>query len=847
MDNCTVSEDYRIFKKKVSAGIMISSRLKKSLIISSAIHGVLFLLFFDFNPVGDTPEAVTTERKIGLDSVSTAPWQDSTVSFDSLFSLLCDTILCDTILVDSLHTADSVSLLMNFLATDSLQQLFWPRWRRNLSPQQYRALAAWLRRYASQENGDSIVGMLEGFRRTMHNRIRRTLDSTENRVDNIAQWKEIIDRLASSLKLRNNRQERTRANSQTTDRLLQDSLLMNLWQKSLLYSLQEAAMQRLREIVQEALLSAAGSYRRQSQSRQRSGSTDASDANGRTPYGATDFNTLFSAALQAAGSRNYSYLTSFFDKNELFSTLGTEAFQMAGHLLSGIGMIAGQNLRLDSSAISSVIAKAFAADKSAPFSSDRITAFLQALDQGFGQEMAEFMDYASQDQSARLYPYRLNQWASDYMELIDRMVAMPNLMMPNLDAYGEAARKARQRLLPPQTFSLSSGLVQRPPVPHIPEEKFFSPEKILLNHPAGQPAENQRSSPLNAAPFYTSAWGGAVRARQPIRIDGQLNEWAESSGYGLLGSPQGAAALPSHLQKLSNKLMMQWDNRGLYCAYHTDDRSDNAGQVETFWDADCLELFFDPRNSKDSIRIEKRSYQFWVWPRVANQAAAVGQSLFLTPDLFKPMLLKKGVIAYASVRKGNAYTVEAFVPSYLFERWHPLPGAIIGFNYSINNGEGILIRWVTDRGKHESVHPNLWGDLLLMGSDAKLQVWPADFIVPGQTIRITVTDPDMNLQYDRRDNLWMKVGSHLTGDQLAVELTETTENSGVFQASAATLLALKPKELHRLSTRPGDRISVYYLDLYGSGNKRNTALNHPLQVARAIFSFTSISAIKNKQ
>lgn len=44
---------------------------------------------------------------------------------------------------------------------------------------------------------------------------------------------------------------------------------------------------------------------------------------------------------------------------------------------------------------------------------------------------------------------------------------------------------------------------------------------------------------------------------------------------------------------------------------------------------------------------------------------------------------KDNLISFASRRTANSYAVEAFIPSSLVPAWYPLPGKIIGFNYSL--------------------------------------------------------------------------------------------------------------------------------------------------------------------
>jgi hypothetical protein len=403
--------------------------------------------------------------------------------------------------------------------------------------------------------------------------------------------------------------------------------------------------------------------------------------------------------------------------------------------------------------------------------------------------------------------------------------------MPNLNKYAQSAKSMRERYLKGETsLTLGIGLNAQPE-----QKEYFIPEQVYVPQKVKKVEKKQKAKTLIKTDTYTHAWGGAVRVTQPVILDGNLNEWQHCKPFALCGSGQGLKELPSTL-KSCNCLFVQWDNQGLYFAYQLNDARDNPGLSGMFWEADALEIFLDPHNLKDVQRIKDRSYQFWVWPRVKNRKGSTGQSIFSSPKAFTPKVLKDGIIQYASIRKGGQYTCEAFVPAGLIKRWYPLPGKIIGFNYSMNNGEGVFIRWVTNMGRVISYHPELWGDLLLMGSDAEIQLSPEDFILPGQNLKIVIVDHDMNLKARGKDRIWAKASSRLTADQLPLALIETEVNSGIFSTDLGTVFALTPKEKERISVRPGDVIEIYYLDQHTLGGGKNLPVVKEIQVGRGVFS-----------
>jgi hypothetical protein len=407
----------------------------------------------------------------------------------------------------------------------------------------------------------------------------------------------------------------------------------------------------------------------------------------------------------------------------------------------------------------------------------------------------------------------------------------PNLLAPNIDKYTEAALKARSRALPQSPELLVGGETILQPR----QLDYFTPRFVYIERGAA-PQAPTAFAPLISAGFATTAWGGAMRRSRPIVIDGDLAEWDACLPYALWGQPQGARSLPEPM-KGQNYLLTQWDNSGFYFAFRIYDQRDNPLKFPEFWAADALELFFDPQNTKDSVRVEGRSSQFWIWPRSSSARGNTGQSIFTSPHHFQPRILKDGLVRYASKRSGDSYSVEAFIPAASVPTLSPLPGKIIGFNYSIDNGELLYIRWVTNRGELESERPNLWGDLLLMGSDATVTLAPADAALVGQNIDITINDPDMDLDATRPDHVWATIRSALTGDAFPLSLLETGASTGLFHAQAGTVFAVKPKAADRLSVRPGDIVTVSYVDQQASGGRKNVTIQRQVRIGRAVYSF----------
>jgi hypothetical protein len=459
--------------------------------------------------------------------------------------------------------------------------------------------------------------------------------------------------------------------------------------------------------------------------------------------------------------------------------------------------------------------------------------FFDTFTHGFGKEISELLGEAGMlDEEGRLSKNCIVEYADNYLKLLETISDNANIVMPDLGKYAQAALDIRNRKLKVRgLYELGRGFTAI-----ADTGKFVTPEMVTFRKSNATQVHTTRDTGLCKPSFFCHAWGGAPHTEQPVYIDGNLEEWKSSLRFRLDGKRQGELPLPSELQS-SNYLLAQWDNRGFYFAYEITDLRDNPCAPQSFWDTDALELFFDPLNYKDSVRTTNRSYQFWVWPRLQRNWGYSGESVFISPRQYEPRLLRGDGIQVASKRNGNRYTCEVRVSPHLMKHNVLLPGKIIGFNYSINNGENVFLRWVTNKGVNISGHPNLWGDLLLMGSSAHLAVAPDTVILPGQSLNIRVIDRDMNISAAKEDKIFLKVRSRRTGDFFPCTATETERNSGIFSAIINTTFGIEAIDRQKLSVLPGDLLEVYYLDQHASGGRANVPLRRFVQVGRGVFAF----------
>jgi hypothetical protein len=610
------------------------------------------------------------------------------------------------------------------------------------------------------------------------------------------------------------------------EEIVADQELLKLWEELVLKTIMEVGLDKLKQAIADAMCG----LNKRIYGRKSGESPVSSFGNGGNVFGAEpdeEYIREFKNRFKKLSGPYLSLLASLMGPEELGQFL---CGQIAGYF-SGGSFGNGSQLKkfTDRVDFNEMIRDAVSKQQR---SSMQARQFFETFTHAFGREVSEMLDMEGVlDEEGRLAKGRIADLAENYVNLLENLAENANLVMPDLEKYAQAAMTMRNRRLKVHgLYELGRGFVA-----HSDSEQFVTPEMVTFKNSNFRQMRTTNDTGLCQSSFFSHAWGAAPHTEQPVVIDGNLDEWKSAARFKLKGKRQGALPLPPELQSC-NFLLAQWDNQGFYFAYEINDSHDNPCNPSSFWDTDALELFFDPLNYKDSIRTIDRSFQFWVWPRIQRNWGYSGESVFISPEHYNPRLLQDG-IQVASRRTGNRYTCEVRVSPRLMKYTTLMPGKILGFNYSINNGENVYLRWVTNKGINISGHPNLWGDLLLMGSSARLVVSPDTMILPGQSLRIRIVDHDMNLSYSKQDKVFLKVRSGRTGDFLPCTAIESGPNTGVFSTFVNTIFGIEAVDREKLSVLPGDLLEIYYLDQHASGGRVNVPLKCFVHVGRGVFAF----------
>jgi hypothetical protein len=187
--------------------------------------------------------------------------------------------------------------------------------------------------------------------------------------------------------------------------------------------------------------------------------------------------------------------------------------------------------------------------------------------------------------------------------------------------------------------------------------------------------------------------------------------------------------------------------------------------------------------------------------------------------------------------------VECFIRREAFAKPVFTPGAYVAFNCSLNKNttaSGDQWQWAASKSVLTWDNPDTWGDLLLLGSDAKLR-FTAPFdpeedlgqIVPGMAIGLEILDKDMNLSHHRIDRISAEVFMKDSPHSVFVVLGETDVASGLFRGSLNTQEYFLPARQHTLNVRSGATVTLSYTDMRTAYGEQEFEWTEDLQMGYA--------------
>ena len=337
---------------------------------------------------------------------------------------------------------------------------------------------------------------------------------------------------------------------------------------------------------------------------------------------------------------------------------------------------------------------------------------------------------------------------------------------------------------------------------------------------------------------------------RPVSINDNFDAWNDIPAFHL--RPERAWITPA-VRNIVDDLPVKiaWDNRGIALMVDMTTVGPNVAKAHAieFWHSDAVEVFIDTMNAKDSRRGNGSGQQFWCWPfgSLDDDKSPGGESIFERPTGFNFSTLSPGELPHYARPTARGYQLQWRIPVQRIRGAVLVPGKILGLNLVVDAGGDIHYFWSASKVVGTSVHPDTWGDVLLGGSDGRIE-FPAGLAVEatpagagkmlsafavGQPLRIRVIDPDMNLSDQAKDKVTVTVANH-SGEQEVATLEETGTDTGIFEGSVRTTLAIGESSPGALSVYEGESVTVTYIDKARANGARNARITSRILAGPAV-------------
>jgi len=380
---------------------------------------------------------------------------------------------------------------------------------------------------------------------------------------------------------------------------------------------------------------------------------------------------------------------------------------------------------------------------------------------------------------------------------------------------------------------------------------LLPPERIVsLATAPPPPAVIEVPAEIQPPPFPSATNTAAPYAsRRPV-IDGDLADWN-------LNAPRAEVRLLENNTHLATgpDVFLQWRAEGLYFAYRLAD----AGGIQISdgapYHGDCVELFVDTTNSRAlRMRDSNSANQYFFMPfgfkgdpTRSFERAGGGTAVPVGQDL--AALNSSRTISFCTAKKEpGGYTVEGFLSIEALRR-RLAPGIYLGFDVSVSPDFDFKnqIQWAAAKSLGNWDRPNTWGDLLLLGTTARLTFRNATgserrVAVASESLEMEVADADMNLDSGARETVAVKIARKGGAGAQVLLLTETGPDTGVFKAPLLLQGAGENGRRGALAVAGGDVVELTYIDAVNASGAHNQPIAQQLEIGWPVMRFSAKTA-----
>jgi hypothetical protein len=202
--------------------------------------------------------------------------------------------------------------------------------------------------------------------------------------------------------------------------------------------------------------------------------------------------------------------------------------------------------------------------------------------------------------------------------------------------------------------------------------------------------------------YFTFSFSCPYRP-EPPQIDGSIRDWDDMYKIPDLMGLEGREPYAS--------LYMAWNDTGLYFALQIKGKTRYKVDPKNYWQGDCLELWIDTRDMKDTHRANRYCHHFYFLPGGSGRDGreAIGRQTTIERAREQAPPCPEDAIRLAAKRLKRSCQMEIALPANGLNGFHPREFGRLGFNYILHDVELGVQSWSVGR-EPPSVHdPSTWG------------------------------------------------------------------------------------------------------------------------------------------
>ena len=386
------------------------------------------------------------------------------------------------------------------------------------------------------------------------------------------------------------------------------------------------------------------------------------------------------------------------------------------------------------------------------------------------------------------------------------------------------------------------------------QEEILRPASVIA------PKNNSKPAVKNEEPyqptFKSILFAAIPYAPAGFQLDGDLSDWKDIPSLELKPETDDRSKdvpLGTKVVEIL-KCKAAWDNTGFYFAFDVPDADDKIRLMKPslFWEGDGVEIWIDGMNTKEKQRSRSIGQQFWVLPfgSEGNPDQTGGEAIKELRGGYQQKFFGADKIQRSARKTDQGWILECKIPIERIANLDLTAGRIIGLNICVLTGTKTYYYWSCSKRVETYARPDTWGDVLLSGSDAKVEmperlssepraasngsaVKSAACLIAGEPLRLRVIDPDMNLSDERLDKVSVSVRTGHGERQVAI-LQETGPRSGIFEGSLRTALSMGDPVPGTLSVYEGEKIEIVYIDQARANGARNAEVRQTVRVGSVV-------------